>query len=363
MALEDKAAAGARILELYRDDPDMGTKLFADIFHLDAAKFTDFRNMWMVAMGLPTEKQVLERILSGMAAGPGPGDMMSTLDMIRQEVKAAAELAANNNQLIRQEVKAAAELAANNNQLIRKLVRKYYDMSLTPRCSSSRYAACRRDALAYYTGSQEEPPSIVCAVSGVCLPAKEVNAGHIYQLRWIMLDHLDLDCNAPTNILFMQKKIEAAFDNFEITVLPVHHKVFLLKRSLSNHVAFEYRADADMTAAGGSTSSGKKAELKKVIWGELHQKKLSVAGINQPSDVALFVHAQRAFRFAVQRGWVKSSEVPALCYGDNEILRRFLADADSTSSGSGAGGDQGATTGSDLGESSQLPESEGVGDV
>ncbi|GLI70926.1 hypothetical protein VaNZ11_016019 [Volvox africanus] len=181
--------------------------------------------------------------------------------------------------------------------------------------------------------------------------------------RKLLFDNLDLDCNAPSNILFMQKKIEAAFDNFEITVLPVHHKVFLLKKSPSRFVAFEYRSDADMTAAGGSTSSGKSAKLKKVMWGEFYQKKLSAAGINQPSDAALFVHAQRAFMFAVKQGWVNKSEVPALCYGDNEILCRFLADADSTSSGSGAGGDQGGATGSDLGESSQLPELEGVGDV
>ncbi|GIL57318.1 hypothetical protein Vafri_12568 [Volvox africanus] len=328
---------------------------------------------------------------SGMeAAGPGPGSMMSTMDMVREVMEAAVQPAveaamkpaieaavqpaveAAMKPAIEAAVQPAVEAAMKPaieaavqpavEAAVRKMLRHYYDLNFTPRSASSRYTVCRKDALEYYTGSREDPSSILCAVSGICLPAKDVIAGHIYQLRWHMLEGLDLDRNAPSNILFMQKKIETAFDNFEITVLPVHHKVFLLRQSISNLVAFEYILDADNTAADGSTSGGISAGPKKqVLWGELHQKELSLPGINKPSDEALLVHAQRAFRFAVKNGWYRKSDVPALSYGDNEILRRFLADADS--GGSGVGGDLGCAKGNDFVESSQVSNSEGIGEV
>ncbi|GIL67849.1 hypothetical protein Vafri_21130 [Volvox africanus] len=211
------------------------------------------------------------------------------------------------------------------------------------------------------------PKTILCAISGICLPTIDVHAGHIYQLRWCMLKELCLEWNEPSNILFLHKNVEHAFDNLEITVLPVQHKIILLRQSIWKSVAFEYIPDANIAAGGASTSSGLSAGvMKKVTWGELNNKQLSLPGINQPSDVALGVHARRAFRFTVQIGWCKKSELPPNYCGDSEILRRFLADNSSGSSNasSGAdGGDLGCTTGSDLGESLQVSKSEGVGEV
>ncbi|GIL52327.1 hypothetical protein Vafri_8227 [Volvox africanus] len=72
MALADKTAAGKRIMELYKDDAEMCSDLLASLLDLDAAKFSEFRDMWVITLGSPVEKLFLKKKLPDMAAGPGP---------------------------------------------------------------------------------------------------------------------------------------------------------------------------------------------------------------------------------------------------------------------------------------------------
>ncbi|GIL42833.1 hypothetical protein Vafri_691 [Volvox africanus] len=373
MALTDLRAACKRLAELYKDDLDSAMDLMATLSDLDDDAFLRLRIGWENYIDSPAEKAFVTKRLSDMAAGPGPsstrtsagavaglGSMVPVADivgLVRTVVTEAIEPVMEKNEAMqREQMKAIKE--------VRGL---YLDINFTPKSTCSCLTECRKIALKYYTGSEVTPKTILCAISGICLPTIDVHAGHIYQLRWRMLKELCLEWNEPSNILFMHKNVEHAFDNLEITVLPVQHKIILLRQSIWKSVAFEYIPDADIAAGGASTSSGLSAGVKKkVTWGELNNKQLSLPGINQPSDVALGVHARRAFRFAVQIGWCKKSELPPIYCGDSEILRRFLADNSSGSSNasSGAGGgDLGGTTGSDLGESSQVSKSEGIGEV
>ncbi|GIL75073.1 hypothetical protein Vretifemale_4905 [Volvox reticuliferus] len=326
----------------------------------------DLRNL-----GVPrlSTRKVLLLAITASAAGLSVESTTGS-GTVRQEVEAVLAEATNR---LESSVKAAVESSVKaaeeaNRKFLRKVIKVVCGMAFTPRSISSRSGTYRRDAFQYYTGSPN-PSTVVCAVSGVCLPASEVIAGHIYQLRWPEME-LRLDCNAPSNILIMQKNIEKAFDNFEFTILPVHQKVLLLRTSLLDKVAFEYTLGAGVTAAGASTSSGHAgAGVKKVVtWRDLNNKELTVPGINRPSDVALGAHARFAFNFAIRYGWCTKSDLPALGYGDSLILQQFLADLRSSSGGAGAGGDPGepslgGTTGSDVGGSSQVPNLEGAGET
>ncbi|GIL61075.1 hypothetical protein Vafri_15463 [Volvox africanus] len=71
MALADKTAAGKRIMELYKDDAEMCTDLLSSLLNLDAAKFSEFRDMWVITLGSPVEKLFLEKNLPGVVAGLG----------------------------------------------------------------------------------------------------------------------------------------------------------------------------------------------------------------------------------------------------------------------------------------------------
>ncbi|GIL75238.1 hypothetical protein Vretimale_7904 [Volvox reticuliferus] len=347
MSLTDRKAAFTRLANLFKDNAGLCANLMVTLTTLQDEAFSKLYAAWEVLMDSPAEKAYLEQMLSSP---------------VRQEVEAVLAEATNR---LESTVKAAVEV---NRTFLRKVFKVVCGMAFTPRSISSRSGTYRRDAFQYYTGSPN-PSTAVCAVSGVCLPASEVIAGHIYQLRWPEMG-LRLDCTAPSNILIMQKNIEKAFDNFEFTILPVHQKVLLLRTSLLDKVAFEYTLGADVTAAGASTSSGHAgAGVKKVVtWRDLNNKELTVPGINRPSDVALGAHARFAFNFAIRYGWCTKSDLPALGYGDSLILQQFLADLRSSSGGAGAGGapvepSLGGTTGSEMGGSSQVPNLEGAGET
>ncbi|GIL64832.1 hypothetical protein Vafri_18688 [Volvox africanus] len=78
MALADKTAAGKRIMELYKDDAEMCTDLLSSLLNLDAAKFSEFRDMWVITLGSPVEKLFLEKNLPGRSASAAGLDVEST---------------------------------------------------------------------------------------------------------------------------------------------------------------------------------------------------------------------------------------------------------------------------------------------
>ncbi|GIL63340.1 hypothetical protein Vafri_17297 [Volvox africanus] len=78
MALADKTAAGKRIMELYKDDAEMCTDLLSSLLNLDAAKLSEFRDMWVITLGSPVEKLFLEKNLPGRSASAAGLDVEST---------------------------------------------------------------------------------------------------------------------------------------------------------------------------------------------------------------------------------------------------------------------------------------------
>ncbi|GIL76441.1 hypothetical protein Vretimale_5981 [Volvox reticuliferus] len=103
----DKAAAAQRIQELYKDDMDMMVILLASLTTLGNAEFLDLCKVWGTLFGSPAEKPYLDRVLSGMAAGPGPGSMM-TKDMTDTMHRVEAKLVAIEAKLVAVEAKVEA---------------------------------------------------------------------------------------------------------------------------------------------------------------------------------------------------------------------------------------------------------------
>lgn len=97
---------------------------------------------------------------------------------------------------------------------------------------------------------------------------------------------------------------------------------------MANKVAFEYKIPdttapvASSSSGEGSTSAGPKMQVK---WGDLHNKELSGLDRCQPSNVALQVHAKVAFEYAVDYGWLSKDAIPALDFGDINIMEQFLS--------------------------------------
>ncbi|GIL99203.1 hypothetical protein Vretimale_4423 [Volvox reticuliferus] len=262
--------------------------------------------------------------LGSPAAGPGPGAAAAA-------GPALGSPAAGPGPDVKLMVTEMSKILKPMNKMLFRLV-------FTPKSLSSNSSTFRPTALQYYTGSTA-PTTIVCAVSGHCLPARDVHAGHIFQQRWRsqLQGNLGFRINDPWNILLMHKNVEKGFDNFEITILPVHHKVILLRKDLWDKVVFEYTKEDGITAAGGNDSGqhGSRSAKVAVTWGDLHDRELSITGANQPSDMALGIHARAAYTYALDSGWCTKSQLPALDYGSCEMLHRFLADVASSSSDGG----------------------------
>ncbi|GIL67898.1 hypothetical protein Vafri_21113 [Volvox africanus] len=93
MALADKTAAGKRIMELYKGDAEMCNDLLSSLVNLDAAKFSEFRDMWVITLGSPVEKLFLEKNLPGKGdAHVGPssveaGGWLPSRKEMRQKLK------------------------------------------------------------------------------------------------------------------------------------------------------------------------------------------------------------------------------------------------------------------------------------
>ncbi|GIL55338.1 hypothetical protein Vafri_10884 [Volvox africanus] len=165
----------------------------------------------------------------------------------------------------------------------------------------------------------------------MCMWATYINIGGLLQYH-----HLSFKINDPWNTLLMHKDVKKRFARLEITVLPVHHKVILLRKDLEDKVAFEYTKDDGVAAAGDSDGGtcGSTSTKVAITWGELHNKPLSVHGVNQPSDAALGMHARAAYRYAMENGWCIKSQLPDLDCGDSEMLHWYLADIAGSDGGS-----------------------------
>ncbi|GIL55334.1 hypothetical protein Vafri_10884 [Volvox africanus] len=320
MALADRRVLCQRLVELYKDDQNVLVKLLVILSRLPDAEVTKIWNTREVLVLVDSqviEKRFLEKVL---LAGPSLGSMMTGL---------ADELVDKLPGTLPSLVNMAVNSQVKNLEAMLPIKKIVFRLAFKPKSRSSNSSAIRPAALQYYTDSTA-PTTIVCAVSGQRLPACDVHVGHIYQRWWLPpRDPNYFKIDDPWNILLMHKNVKKKLQNLEITVLPVHHKVILLRKDLEDKVAFEYTKDDGVAAAGDSDGGtcGSTSTKVAITWGELHDKPLSVHGVNQPSDTALGVHARAAYRYAMGHGWCsKSQRAAILDHGGSEMLHRYLAE-------------------------------------
>ncbi|KXZ52713.1 hypothetical protein GPECTOR_8g108 [Gonium pectorale] len=128
---------------------------------------------------------------------------------------------------------------------------------------------------------------------------------------------MTFDVNSPSNRLFMQKNVEDGYSQFYFTVL----KSSVVFPCIKNE---------------GTNSGGQNCVEHDVKWGDLDGRTLSLPpGANMPSEQALAFHARRSFLYALGQRWCSKRDLPALEFGDPDLMQQFLSDSVSLGNSSG----------------------------
>ncbi|GIL55082.1 hypothetical protein Vafri_10579 [Volvox africanus] len=102
------------------------------------------------------------------------------MEELKAQGKQQMEVLKAQNKQQMEELKAQRKALKRALDPIKEMV---FSMVFAPRTMSSNSSKYWKSAAEYYTGSPT-PSRIICAVSGVRLPACDVRAGHIYQEQW-----------------------------------------------------------------------------------------------------------------------------------------------------------------------------------
>ncbi|KAG2450826.1 hypothetical protein HYH02_004660 [Chlamydomonas schloesseri] len=264
---------------------------------------------------------------AGAAASLGEGTAMGAvvlerLEQLKQELKLdkldKLELE------LKQEFLEIREEIREQSQFVRVLMQG--EFRATSSKDSTRY---REDAFTYY-GYSARPQTVQCMVTGEHMPAASIKAGHIFRQGWNR-GHLPLlgvtSVHDPRNIILVRTEVEAAFDRFELAIIPqnengvVCYQIYVLKKSLLLNAREQFIGTGDAA----------KSDTK--MWKDVHTKYLHVAGNNLPARRLLAFHAHYAIKHAVSNSWLKPGEVTVSQAGwaspgyDSELMRKYLEGA------------------------------------